>query len=102
MKKYGKKKRNEERAILHNQMKLLAETSQSCEPAELSRLTQDMVAVHYALSKEPTGKGEYDGEIRIKTKIDRKAVKKFSKQVDKLNKKLKKSASLTKEIGSKK
>lgn len=102
MKKYGKKKRNEERTILHNQMKLLAEASQSCEPAELSRLTQDMLAVHYALDKEPTGKGEYDGEINIKTKIDNKAVKKFSAHVDKLNEKLEKSASLMKQIGSKK
>lgn len=92
MKKYGKKKRIGERMFLHNQMKLLAETSQSCEPAELSRLTHDMLAVHYALTREPTGKGEYDGEIWIKTKIDKKAIKKFSKQVDKLNKKLKKSA----------
>lgn len=102
MKKYGKKKRIEEKNILHNQMKLLAETSKSCEPAELSRLTHDMLAVHYALTKEPIGKGEYDGEIHIKTKIDKKGVKKFYKQVSKLNKKLKKSASLTKEIGSKK
>lgn len=102
MKKYGKKKRNEERTILHNQMKLLAEMSQNCEPAELSRLTQDMLAVHYALRKEPAGKGEYDGEIVVKTKMSSKPVKKFSKRVDKLNKKMKKTASLKKEIGSKK
>lgn len=43
--------------------------------------------------------GEYDGEIRIKTRIDQSAVKKFSKKISKINKKLKKTNRLMKKVG---
>lgn len=43
--------------------------------------------------------GEYDGEIRIKTRIDQSAVKKFSKKISKINKKLKKTRRLMKKVG---
>lgn len=51
------------------------------------------------LSQDKDSKGEYDGEIRIKTRIDQSAVKKFSKRVDKINKKLKKTIRLMKKAG---
>lgn len=49
-----------------------------------------------SLSQDKSGKGEYDGEIRIKTRIDQSAVKKFSKRISKINKKLKKTSRLIK------
>lgn len=52
-----------------------------------------------SLSQDKGGKGEYDGEIRIKTRIDQSAVKKFSKRVSKINKKLKKTIRLMKKAG---
>lgn len=45
------------------------------------------------------GNEEYDGEIRIKTRIDQSAVKKFSKRVSKINKKRKKTIRLMKKAG---
>ncbi len=52
-----------------------------------------------SLPQGKDGKGEYDGEIRIKTRIDQAAVKKFSKKVSKINKKLKKTIRLMKKAG---
>lgn len=52
-----------------------------------------------SLSQDKDGKGEYDGEIRIKTRIDQSAIKKFSKRVSKINKKLKKTIRLMKKAG---
>lgn len=64
---------------------------------------QDLTRMHdkqlASLSQDKDSKGEYDGEIRIKTKIDQSAVKKFSKRVDKINKKLKKTRRLMKKAG---
>lgn len=50
-----KKKTNvlaEERELLHKQLKLLAEQSIGCMPMELAALSEQMVAIYYALSPE--------------------------------------------------
>lgn len=64
---------------------------------------QDLTRMHdkqlASLSHDEDGKGEYDGEIKIKTRIDQSAVKKFSKRVSKINKKLKKTIQLMKKAG---
>lgn len=64
---------------------------------------QDLTYMHdkqlASLSQDKDSKGEYDGEIRIKTRIDQSAVKKFSKRVSKINKKLKKTIRLMKKAG---
>lgn len=52
-----------------------------------------------SLLQDKDATGEYDGEIRIKTRIDQSAVKKFSKRVSKINKKLKKTIRLMKKAG---
>ncbi len=64
---------------------------------------QNLTRVHdqqlASLSQNKDSKGEYDGEIRIKTRIDQSAVKKFSKKISKVNKKLKKTRRLMKKVG---
>ena len=49
--------------------------------------------------QEPKEKGNYDGEIKIKTRINQKTVKKLYKRFCKINKMLKKMLHLMKKIG---
>lgn len=92
-----------EKELLRKQMQLLGEKSKDCEAPDLSVLTKDMLNISLELRQRSgqvgDGKDSYDGEIRIKTKIDQSAVKKLSKRISKMNKKLEKTVSLMKKAG---
>lgn len=91
-----------EKKLLRKQMELLGEKSRDCEAQDLSMLTKDMLGINFELrqeSQEKKAKGGYDGEIRIKTKIDQSAVKRLSRGISKINKKLKKTARLMRKTG---
>lgn len=67
-----------------------------CNLQNLTRMHDRQLA---SLSQDKGSKDEYDGEIRIKTRIDQSAVKKFSKKISKINKELKKTRRLMKKAG---
>lgn len=84
--------------LLIKQMELLAEKSKDCEMPDLDNLTKCMLNISFELRQtagQKKAKGEYDGEIRIKTKVDNSAI-------DKTMKKLKKASSLADELAKKK
>lgn len=84
--------------LLTRQMELLAEKSKDCEAQDLSNLTKDMLNISFELRQtagQKKAKGEYDGEIRIKTRVD-------NSEIDKTMKKLKKASALADELAKKK
>lgn len=85
--------------LLIRQIELLAEKSKNCEAQELSNLTKDMLSISFELKQGTAlakkAKGKYDGEIRIKTKVD-------NSEIDKTMKKLKKASALADELAKKK
>ena len=85
--------------LLIRQIELLAEKSKKCEAQELSNLTKDMLSISFELKQGTAlakkAKGKYDGEIRIKTKVD-------NSEIDKTMKKLKKASELADELAKKK
>lgn len=85
--------------LLSRQMELLAEKSKNCEAQDLSNLTKDMLNISFELrqtaGRERNDKGENDGEIRIKTRVD-------NSEIDKTMKKLKKASALADELAKKK
>lgn len=92
-----------EKELLCKQLELLAEKSKDCEASDLSMLTKDMLNISFELRQESAQvrktKDGYDGEIRIKTKIDQSAVKTLSKRISEINKKLEETARLMKRVG---
>lgn len=79
-------------------MELISEKSKDCEEQDLSNLTKDMLNISFELRQtegQKKCKGEYDGEIRIKTRVD-------NSEIDKTMKKLKKASALADELARKK
>lgn len=86
-----------ETKLLRRQMKLLSRKSEECEAQDLSMLTKDMLSVNFALRQsavQEKAKGGYDGEIRIKTRVDNSAIEKTMKN-------LKKASALADELDKK-
>lgn len=81
------------RKILVKQLALLAEQSKDCDTSELIALTNEMQGICFELRQRPlkSKKGDFDGNIRFKTKID-------NSELDKTVKKLKKAAKLAKKL----
>lgn len=71
-------------------MELLVEKSKDCTGRDLSSCTQDIINISFELRQNlvqtKESKGKYDGEIRIKTRVDNSEVNKTIKKLKKASK----------------
>lgn len=76
--------------LLISQMELLVEKSKDCTGRDLSSCTRDIINISFELRQNlvqtKESKGKYDGEIRIKTRVDNSEVNKTIKKLKKAGK----------------